>query len=359
MKKMICVSGIFVILVLLLSGCGNLAVSEDAIASQDVNSTEVDGGSKGNQTGTHDGFYYSFWDDDKGSVNWTLGSKGNYSVNWNTSGNCVGGKGWNPGSSSRVIGYNAGFFDPGSNGYLCLYGWTRNPLIEYYIVEAHGPYTPGGSSQGTVTSDGKTYQLGRTQRVQQPSIDGTQTFYQYWSVRNGSVGSNQKITFANHANAWRSKGWNLGTHFYQILATEGFNSRGGSNVTVWDAGSSSGTTTTPAPSPSGNTIVVRAKGTSGSEQIRLTVNGNTIQTWTLSTGMQSYTASTTASGGVNVYFINDGSNKDVQVDYIIVNGSTRQAENQSTNTGVYQNGSCGGSNSEMLHCNGYIGFGNV
>jgi hypothetical protein len=75
--------------------------------------------------------------------------------------------------------------------------------------------------------------------------------------------------------------------------------------------------------------------------------------------MSNYSATTTQSGGCNVYFINDATNRDVQVDYIQVNGSTRQAEAQSTNTGVYQNSKCGGSYSEWLHCNGYIGFGNV
>ena len=37
-----------------------------------------------NQTGTHDGYFYSFWNAGGGSVTMTLGSGGNYSVNWST-----------------------------------------------------------------------------------------------------------------------------------------------------------------------------------------------------------------------------------------------------------------------------------
>lgn len=106
-------------------------------------------------------------------------------------------------------------------------------------------------------------------------------------------------------------------------------------------------------------IVVRARGTSGAEQIRVTVGGTQVDTRTLTTSYANYAFSTESSGELNVYFTNDGSGRDVQVDYVTVDGSTRQAENQTTNTAVYQNGSCGGSNSEWMHCNGYIGFGQV
>jgi hypothetical protein len=109
-----------------------------------------------------------------------------------------------------------------------------------------------------------------------------------------------------------------------------------------------------------NTIVVRARGTSGSESIQLRVNNSTIATWTLTTSMANYTATTSSTGSITVNFTNDASGRDVQCDYIQVNGSTRQAENQSVNTALYANGRCGGgSNSEWMHCNGYIGFGNV
>ena len=108
---------------------------------------------------------------------------------------------------------------------------------------------------------------------------------------------------------------------------------------------------------SSKTIVVRARGTAGTEHINLWVGSTLVNNWTLGTSMQSYSATTSASGTVSVEFDNDASGRDVQIDYITVSGSTRQAENQSANTGVWQNGSCGGSNSEWLHCNGSISFG--
>lgn len=328
-----------------------------------------------NSTGTNNGFYYSFWKD-SGSASMTLHSGGRYASQWtNNTNNWVGGKGWNPGSSSKVVSYSGYYGVSNSqNSYLALYGWTRSPLIEYYVIESYGSYNPascsGGTDYGSFTSDGATYNVRRCLRTQQPSIDGTQTFYQYFSVRNPKKGFGNisgTITFANHVNFWRSKGLNLGNHNYMVLATEGYQSNGNSDITVSEGannggGGGGGGSSSSAPSTGGSkTIVVRARGTAGGESITLRVNNQAVQTWTLGTGMNNYTATTNLSGGSLVEFTNDGGSRDVQIDYISVNGSVRQSEQQTYNTGVYQNGACGGGNggSEWLHCNGVIGYGNL
>ncbi|KAG9232572.1 glycoside hydrolase [Amylocarpus encephaloides] len=181
-------------------------------------------------------YYSSSWNDGKGKVVYKNGPEGQYSVTWSgNKGNFVVGKGWNPGGS-RIVAFN-GTFAPNGNAYLCVYGWTTSPLVEYYIIENYGSHAPWDNpeqkSKGNVTVDGSTYTLWTKMRINKPSIQGTATFPQFWSVRDADdLRSGGSVDTGAHFKAWADNGLKLGRQNYMIVAVEGQDSNGTASVNV-------------------------------------------------------------------------------------------------------------------------------
>jgi len=68
-----------------------------------------------------------------------------------------------------------------------------------------------------------------TTRVNQPSIDGTATFQQYWSVRT-SKRTSGTISVSEHFRQWERMGMQMGKMYEVALTVEGYQSSGSANV---------------------------------------------------------------------------------------------------------------------------------
>lgn len=230
-----------------------------------------------NETGTHDGYDYEFWKDDGGYGSMTLNSGGTFSAEWSNINNILfrKGKKFDETQTHQQIGnisinYGANY-QPNGNSYLTVYGWTVDPLVEYYIVDSWGSWRPpGGTSKGTITVDGGTYDIYETTRVNQPSIKGTRTFQQYWSVRRTKRTSGT-ISVSEHFKKWESLGMEMGKMYEVALTVEGYQSSGSADVyrnTLTIGGNSGGG----GDDGSGNTTSVEAENMTKSGQYTGNIN---------------------------------------------------------------------------------------
>jgi hypothetical protein len=184
-----------------------------------------------NARGKIDGLDYELWKD-YGTTQMRLYGGGKFDCSWSNINNALFriGKKWDCTKTweqlgSIVVNYGVDY-QPNGNSYLCVYGWTRSPLIEYYIVDSWGTWRPpGGTSRGTISVDGGTYDVYVTDRINQPSIDGNTTFKQFWSVRTQKKTSG-KISVDKHFSAWTRMGLKLGKMYEASLNVEGYQSSG-------------------------------------------------------------------------------------------------------------------------------------
>jgi glycosyl hydrolase family 11 len=114
------------------------------------------------------------------------------------------------------IGADMSFTRQGSAGgysFIGIYGWTTDPLVEYYIVEdsfGNGPAQPFNTQQrGSFNMDGAQYNIYVGDRVNQPAITGTANFTQVLSVRQTPRQCGH-VSISEHYRQWQRMGINLG-----------------------------------------------------------------------------------------------------------------------------------------------------
>ena len=203
--------------------------------------------SNGNQQekGNCDGYSYEVWiDNTGGSGSMTLGSGGTFKTEWSASGSrgnflARRGKMYDTGKKATtydpiVLNYNADYSAQGGNSRLCVYGWFRNSLVEYYIIEDWMNWNPSMDTSNkhdakTVTIDGAQYEIFWANHSG-PTIESSYgSFKQYFSVRKNTRKSGS-ITVTDHFKAWANAGWDIGSLYEIALNAEGWESSGSANI---------------------------------------------------------------------------------------------------------------------------------
>ena len=115
------------------------------------------------------------------------------------------------GTFSSDFAYTTTGITTGGFGNVGIYGWSVNPLHEYYIAENWLGKKPNFTKVGTFTIDGEgTYDVMTNTQTNQPNITGTNaTFVQYWSV-NQTPRTCGHISISKHFAEWASLGLQLG-----------------------------------------------------------------------------------------------------------------------------------------------------
>ena len=179
---------------------------------------------------------------------WDNGNNGNYKMiwygpddrggaafraEWNNPNDFLGRVGYYWGNGGKYASYGNIFCDfeytrsadktAGPYSYIGIYGWSRNPLVEYYIVEDWfsnnyystfnpvGKDTIGVNHHDTFTVDGSVYYIYKKDSTGS-SIDGQKTFTQYFNVRQ-SPRKSGTISITKHFDKWAELGMPLGNMY--------------------------------------------------------------------------------------------------------------------------------------------------
>ena len=231
------VTSIFVLLLVccFLVSCTNKPEEENKMEPY----ATYTGNSSGNKPLPNSPYGYEIWaaggTDNK--LIWYGPSQGGgaaFRAEWNKPNDFLGRVGyfWNEGKPYTNYGnlYCNFKFTRSANGtgggysYIGIYGWSKNPMIEWYIVDdwfgegIMGPVNMGGGAakKGEFTVDGATYFVYQATRPPgSGNIEGSNAaFPQFFSIRQ-TRRQNGTISITEHFKKWGELNMNLGSNMYE------------------------------------------------------------------------------------------------------------------------------------------------
>ena len=187
-------------------------------------------------------YHYEIWYQG-GNNSMTYYDNGTYKASWSNTGDFLARVGfkYNEDKTYEQLGPIDAYFNwskqgsAGGYNYIGIYGWTVDPLVEYYIVDDWFN-KPGanllGQRKGEFTVDGDTYEIWQNTRVNKPSIKGDQTFPQYFSVRKSSRSCGH-IDITAHFKKWESMGMKMGKMYEAKVLVEAGGGTGSFDVSYF------------------------------------------------------------------------------------------------------------------------------
>lgn len=222
------------------SGSGSSTADSCAAAvSTQTGGAQYCANSQGNVGST--GYSFTLWSNGTGTGCMTVFGDATFKANWSAAGDFLSrvGLGFNSTKTPDQIGTLAADFAETKSGTAAysnigIYGWSTNPLHEYYIVDDwFGSRPVPGSKMGTITVDGGMYDVYTHTQTNQPAITGgNATFVQFLSVRQ-SPRSCGHISISEHFSQWATLGMQLGNlEEAKILMEAGGNATGSIDFTT-------------------------------------------------------------------------------------------------------------------------------
>ncbi len=201
------------------------------------------------EKGNIDGYDYEYFNQNC-SGEFTMEPKaGSFFSSWKDIESCMAlmGKKYDPPQETCKDMGNVSFsydldFSPCGTAYFGAYGGTQTPNMEFYIIEGWNEWEPPSISRnllsGTAVINGNEYDVFKMYRMNQPGIDGTESFPQYWSVRKENAAQNNtddhtegSIDISKHFASWEAFGFDTSGALYEAMFfVEGYRSSGTANL---------------------------------------------------------------------------------------------------------------------------------